>query len=126
MTIRKHFASIQAWTMDHAILYSGSRSFRACSHSYKGSLRGSYGGPRPSPPHDCHDVPKVPHLVLGPEEKEVKRSDLQTVLACLSMHCLLALESGELQSASIWVTRHPGPCLTAAHNCQEFSIISEK
>ena len=63
-----------------AILYSGSQSFRACSYSYKGSLRGSYGAPRPSPPHDCHDVPNVPHLVLGPlEEKEVKLSDLQTV-----------------------------------------------
>ena len=112
-------------TRDLAILYSGSRSFRACSYSYKGSLRGSYGAPRPSPPHDCHDVPNVPHLVLGPEEKEVKLSDLQTELAaCLRMHCLLALKSGELHSASIWVTRHPGPCFTA-HNCQGFFRISD-
>ena len=121
MTRRKQFHS----SIDLAILYSGSPSFRACSYSYKGSLRGSYGAPRPSPPHDCHDVPNVPHLVLGPEEKEVKPSDLQTeVAACLRMHCLLAVKSGELHSASIWVTRHPGPCFTA-HNCQGFFRISD-
>ena len=45
-----------------AILYSGSRSFRACSYSYKATLRGSH---LPRPPHDCHDVPNVPHLVLA-------------------------------------------------------------
>ena len=44
------------------ILYLGSRSFRACSYSYKATLRGSH---LPRPPHDCHGVPNVPHLVLA-------------------------------------------------------------
>ena len=54
-------------------------------------------------PHDCHDVPDVPHLVLEEEEVGLS-SDLQTELLA---HALLALKSGELESEGIWVTRHP-------------------